>query len=246
MLEILTPLAIVIAATILMLRLGMIAEKFQLPVSKLSYINTQFKYQLLLLPVAMLVLAAAYALNTSNFSALAGMGNIAAPAKEVSWMGIAEGESWLNVGSNLTFFITLATLSFVYLQFRKTGGANLLLPYLPWVLLFSLMNSFAEEAIFRIGILVPLFGVIDTSYVLIISAVAFGAPHLRGMPNGMAGMLMAGLLGWILAKSVLETSGVFWAWGIHFLQDIVIYSALAMAAAKQSRDKLPEAAPALR
>jgi hypothetical protein len=43
---------------------------------------------------------------------------------------------------------------------------------------------------------------------------------------------MAGLLGWLLAKSVLETNGIFWAWCIHFLQDIVIFSAFVMAAAK--------------
>lgn len=42
---------------------------------------------------------------------------------------------------------------------------------------------------------------------------------------------MAGLLGWLLAKSVVETNGIFWAWFIHFVQDIVIFSAFVMAAA---------------
>lgn len=42
---------------------------------------------------------------------------------------------------------------------------------------------------------------------------------------------MAGLMGWLLAKSVAETNGIFWAWTIHFLQDVVIISALALAAA---------------
>ena len=50
---------------------------------------------------------------------------------------------------------------------------------------------------------------------------------------GIVGALMAGLLGWLLAKSVLETSGIFWAWLIHFLQDVVIYSAFIMAAANK-------------
>jgi len=29
-----------------------------------------------------------------------------------------------------------------------------------------------------------------------------------------------------LAKSILETKGIFWAWLIHFLQDIIIFTAL--------------------
>jgi membrane protease YdiL (CAAX protease family) len=104
-------------------------------------------------------------------------------------------------------------------------------PFLPWVLLFSLSNSFSEEVIYRLGVIVPLAGSVDTTYILLVCAIAFGAPHLRGMPNGIAGALMAGLLGWLLAKSVVETGGLFWAWFIHFLQDIVIFSALVMAAA---------------
>lgn len=31
-------------------------------------------------------------------------------------------------------------------------------------------------------------------------------------------------MGWLLAKSMLETGGFFWAWLIHFLQDILIFS----------------------
>jgi uncharacterized protein len=43
------------------------------------------------------------------------------------------------------------------------------------------------------------------------------------------GMLLAGFLGWLLAKSVFETQGLFWAWGIHFLQDVVIISAFIIS-----------------
>lgn len=45
---------------------------------------------------------------------------------------------------------------------------------------------------------------------------------------------MAGLLSGLLAKSVVETNGIFWAWFIHFLQDVVIFSAFVMAAANKS------------
>jgi len=233
--EVTLALVIVMGATAIILNLGRFAEKSPFSVSDLEYINTQSKYQILLLGVAMFVLFAIYFVNPANFLAFLALGNIAAPAKGVSWLGISDGESWLSLGASLSFFITLATSTFVYLQFRKSGGGpKQVVPFIPWVLLFSVTNSFSEEIVYRLGIIVPLVGSIDPAYILIISAAAFGAPHLRGMPNGIVGALMAGLLGWLLAKSMVETNGICWAWFIHFLQDIVIFSAFVMAAANKS------------
>lgn len=236
--EVALTLFIVIGATTVVLNLSRFAGKSPFFVSRLEYINTQLKYQALLLGVALLVLLALHFVNPANLSAFLAPGNVAAPAKEVSWMGITQGESWLGLGTSLTLFITAATSIFVYLQFRNSGGGlEKLLPFLPWVLLFSLSNSFSEEVIYRLGVVVPLVGAIDTSHILLISAIAFGAPHLRGMPNGIVGALMAGLLGWLLAKSVVETNGIFWAWFIHFLQDVVIFSAFVLAAANKSLNR---------
>lgn len=236
--EVTLALLIVIGATAVILNLNRFAERSPFSVSRLEYINAQSKYQALLSGVAMLVLLVLHFMNDGNLSAFFALGKIAAPAKEVAWLGITEGESWLGLGFSLSFFITFATSSFIYLQFRKTGGdLKRIVPYLPWVLLFSLANSFSEEVVYRLGIIVPLVGVVGTGYILIFSAVAFGAPHLRGMPNGIVGALMAGLLGWLLAKSVVEINGIFWAWFIHFLQDIVIFSAFVMAAANKSLDR---------
>jgi uncharacterized protein len=242
--EIVIALVIVIGATAVILNLSRFAEMSPFSVSELKYINTQSKYQALLFGVAMLVLLAIYLMKGANLSVFLTPGNIAAPAKEVSWLGISEGESWRSLGASLSIFITLATSTFVYLQFRKSGGIfKQLVPYLPWVLLFSLTNSFSEEVVYRLGVIVPLVGAVDTDYILLITAVAFGAPHLRGMPNGIVGALMAGLLGWLLAKSVIETNGMFWAWTIHFLQDIVIFSAFVMAAANTAFERdAPKAA----
>lgn len=233
--EVIIALVIVIGATAVILSLSQFAQRSPLSICGLEYINTQSKYQTLLLGVAMLVLLALYFVNEANFSAFLAPGNIAAPAKGVTWLGIAEGESWRSLGASLSFFITFATSTFVYLQLRKSAGdLKQILPYLPWVLLFSLSNSFSEEMVYRLGVIVPLVGSVDTDYILLISAIVFGAPHLRGMPNGIVGALMAGLLGWLLAKSVVETSGLFWAWSIHFLQDMVIFSAFVMAAINRS------------
>ena len=50
--------------------------------------------------------------------------------------------------------------------------------------------------------------------------------HYWGNPGGVVGMVVAAFLGWFLTKSILETKGIFWAWLIHFLQDVIIISAL--------------------
>lgn len=222
---------LVIGATAIVLNLNRWAQKKPYSLSRLHYINVQAKYQTLLLAVAFSVLLLLYLFNSSNFTRFLALGSPSAPAAAVALFGIAEGESWLTVGGSLTLFITLTTGTFVFLQFRKLkGGLTQLIPVMPYILLFSLSNSFVEEVIYRLGVIVPLAGAIEPQYILILSAIAFGAPHLRGMPNGIVGALMAGVLGWLLAKSMLETSGMFWAWGIHFVQDVVIFSGLVLNA----------------
>jgi len=176
-----------------------------------------------------------YLLNSESMVRFLSLGNISAPAGSVPIFGIKEGETWLSLGISLSFFITLVTAIFVYFQLKGSGvGWEQLSPMLGWVLLFSLMNSFSEEAIFRLGLAGSLHEVISPSGIMLLSAVVFGLAHYGGMPNGIIGMLMAGVLGWLLMKSVLETHGIFWAWSIHFLQDIVLFSALLLLNTKSS------------
>lgn len=233
--EIVFAFVLVIGATATIFNLPPISKRSPFRVSSLEYINTQSTYQAMLLGVALLVLLVLSFVNRDNLRTFLALGNIAAPAEGVSWMGISEGESWRSLGASLAFFITFATSAFVYAQLRKSGiSFRSLVPFLPWVLLFSFTNSFSEEAVYRLGVIVPLAGSLNTAYLLLFSAVAFGVSHFRGMPNGIVGVFMAGLLGWLLAKSVLETNGIFWAWCIHFLQDMVIFSAFVMQAASES------------
>lgn len=39
---------------------------------------------------------------------------------------------------------------------------------------------------------------------------------------------MAGVLGYVLCKATLETTGLGIAWVIHFVQDVIIFTALFM------------------
>ena len=223
-------LFVILIATLLMFKLSKIAKTNIFFKKKIAYINFQFVYQTGLLLLALIILLLLYLVNPVNFEHFINVGNISAPVESVYWLGIEEDETWLSLGLSLSFFITAITATFIYFQFRKSNiSFKSALPYLPWIILFSLTNSFAEEVIYRFGIIIPLYGSIDINLVLLISAFAFGLPHFKGMPSGIIGVMMASLLGWLLAKSVIETNGYFWAWGIHFLQDIVIITALLLS-----------------
>jgi len=229
--EVLVAIFIVFSATATISYLGRFSSYSLLSVSGLEFINKQFQYQVRLTGVAVVILLVVYFIDSSNFSNYLAFGDIAAIANSVPWLGISADETWLSLGISLAFFITLITFAIIYIQFRNfVGSIKTLIPYVPWVVLFSLSNSFSEEVVYRLGVIVPLAGKIDSNYIQIVSAVAFGLPHLRGIPSGILGAIAAGLLGWILTKSVLETHGIFWAWIIHFLQDLVIFSALVVEA----------------
>ena len=87
--------------------------------------------------------------------------------------------------------------------------------------------------IFRMGIVSPLKGLLQPMTIFIISAILYVLPHMAGMPSGLIGATMAGILGLILAKSLYETNGFFWAWIIHFLKDVIIIGTLFLMATKK-------------
>lgn len=243
--DVVIALIIVVLASVTIFKLNFLATKININLNHNSYLNNHSKYQLALLLLACFVMLLVYLQNPQNFNLLFSLGNISAPVEPVQWFGIGERQNWLFAGLYLSVLITSGTLLFVYIQFRKSAiQFSEILPYVFWIILFSLTNSFSEEAIFRLGVIVPLYGNLATSELVLLSAVIFGLVHFAGMPHGLIGMLMAGFLGWFLAKSVVETEGIFWAWLIHFLQDVVIYTGFIVATVSANRkaetiDKLP-------
>ena len=197
-------------------------------ISKNEFINFQINYQFCLVIISLFSLATTYHLNKENFANYFSFGNIAATSQEFKLFGIRKGDSWLKTGLSLSIFISLATaIFFMFLQLKKAPvDWSLLQNGMWWILLFSLTNSFAEEVIYRLGVVSPLRGLLSPITIFMISAILFGIPHLAGMPSGIIGAMMAGILGFVLAKSLYETNGLFWAWIIHFLQDVIIFSAL--------------------
>jgi membrane protease YdiL (CAAX protease family) len=225
--KIIAPILLAVSFTVGILFLSGHSHKIGIAISDNSYINFQINYQLLLLSIAGISMISSWLLNPESFKSILSIGNISAAGEELKIFGIKKGDTWLKTGISLSIIISLVTGIFMFFQLKGMSiDYSLLKTGLLWIVLFSLSNSFAEEMIFRVGINAPLRGLLSPNLIFLISAVVFGLAHFQGMPNGIIGMLLAGLLGYVLSKSVHETDGVFWAWIIHFLQDVIIIGSL--------------------
>ncbi len=217
---------VVALATLALLPLNrVVAPMLPLSVSENPAVNRMTAAQLLTLTLTGLVLLFIGAVNRQGFRKYWRLGDVAAPAEKVSWLGIRSSESWRKVGTSFAIIITLATGAFMYFGVYQNTPIQWM-PALPWVLLFSISNSFSEEMLTRFSLAAGLDGLLSGRTISLWSAAIFGGVHYFGTPGGVPGVLMAGFLGWLLAKSVLETKGFGWAWFIHFLQDVVIIFAL--------------------
>ena len=202
-----------------------IAPLLNLPISSNPAINRTAAAQLLSLGLAFWMVMMVRLINPDGFRKFWRLGNLAAPASAVKWLGIKENESWRSVGAGFATVITLTTAAFMWLGvYSNTPIAWL--DALPWVLLFSATNAFVEEMICRFSLVATLEGTLSKTAICWWSAGIFGSVHFFGTPGGVTGVLMAGFLGWLLAKSMSETRGIGWAWFIHFLQDVVILFAM--------------------
>jgi len=223
----LIPISFTVLFTIGLLFAGSLGKKLNFEISTNGYINGQVNYQIILLLITGISILVTYMLNPHNFNNFFSFGQISAVGEELKLLGIKKGDSWLKTGLSLSFVITTVTAIFMYFQLKNVNvDWSLLQDGIFWILVFSLTNSFGEEMIFRLGIVSPLKGLIAPMTIFLISAVLFGIPHFAGMPNGIIGATLAGILGFVLAKSMYETNGFFWAWFIHFLQDLVIIGSL--------------------
>ena len=225
--KIVTPIIIALLITVGILTLSGQANRIGITVGQNSFINFQINYQLVLLGFALFSMISSYVLNPESFKSFLSFGNISAKGEELKIFGIKKGDSWLKTGISLSIFISLVTALFMFFQLKGQNiDYGILKKGLFWVIIFSLTNSFSEEIIYRIGINGPLANRLSPNKIFIISAVIFGFAHFNGMPNGVIGIILAGLLGYVLSKSVQETNGIFWAWMIHFLQDLIIIGSL--------------------
>lgn len=193
-------------------------------------INKQIAYQSFTLAIAVVFICLLSITRDKSFRTYFRKGNISASILPEPIVGInpKPTENWLQFGRNFAVIISIVTAIVIYFQLIKNSSVSIVpvLKVLPFSLLFALVNSFVEESVTRFGVVVALDGVFSNKVIPFISAAIFGSVHYFGNPGGITGVLVAGFLGWLLCKSILEIKGIFWAWFIHFLQDVIIFSAI--------------------
>ncbi|MEI6362460.1 MAG: CPBP family intramembrane glutamic endopeptidase [Actinomycetes bacterium] len=191
-------------------------------------------------PVALLVALASVGLVrllVPDHADYLAVGDWSASASGLGILGVADGDSWMTVGLTFLVIMTAVTALVVWLQVgrgRVSGSAVLLA--VPWAVAFSIVNALTEELLFRLTIAEALGPVLAAGAVALISAVLFGIPHWFGNPGRLPGVLLAGFMGWFLTLSVLQTGGLGWAWAMHVVPDIVIFTML-VAAAQTARNR---------
>ncbi len=185
--------------------------------------------QSLRLMVTLVIIGALFILKKTRSAFFLVKGDMNALTEPVNWMGIKPGERWKQVGRNFSVILSLGTLTFLILAGRPPLDIALrALPFLPTILLAAMLNAFNEEMTYKASFLSVLEDVVGRNQALYLMAAYFGVGHFYGVPYGVIGVLMAGFLGWFLGKSMLETRGMGWAWFIHFWQDVLIFSFLAI------------------
>ena len=156
------------------------------------------------------------------------LGKLDAPITPVKWMGFPKPDPWWKFGGQYGFYIALGMGLVAWLVSRP--GLEMfsrIIPMLPGILLFAAMNAFNEEMTYRASMLATLETPVGYKNAWWLSAQYFGIAHFYGVPYGWLGIALATFNGWLLGKAMLETRGLFWAWWMHFLQDIVIFTFLA-------------------
>ena len=184
--------------------------------------------QSLRLLVTLLIIVALFIMMKTRKAFFLVMGDTSAPVEPVRLLGI-KNERWNTLGRNFAIIISSGTLAFLILAGRPPLDIVVrALPFLPAVLLAAVLNAFNEEMTYKASFLSVLENAVGKGQALWLMAAYFGIGHYYGVPYGVIGVVMAGFLGWFLGKSMLETRGLWWAWFIHFWQDVLIFAFLAI------------------
>ncbi|MFL6537325.1 MAG: CPBP family intramembrane glutamic endopeptidase [Chthoniobacterales bacterium] len=163
------------------------------------------------------------------------IGDMAARAEPIPWLGIRRRIRWTVFGPILLVVFGIALPSFLYFSLQPDLGACArVVQFLPWILLTAALNAANEEFQFRCVLLAHLRKIVTPAEAVLITAILFGVGHYYGQPSGAIGVVMASIAGWVWGKSMVETRGFGWAFVIHMVQDIVIFAFLAMTLASKS------------
>jgi membrane protease YdiL (CAAX protease family) len=224
---IIVPIAIGAGGLLSMSLIAYLLQNGTLPlwvISQHKIVNITFTMQIMVLPISFIAMTLAYLYSREGFKTFFSFGK-----------SLSKSNNWNFYGPITAASFTLGTAFLMSIGVTSQNGLinDSFFMLLPLVLLFSATNAWSEEIFSRFVIVAGLDGKVKPHTICWISAIIFGLPHFLGTPSGIFGVLMSGLLGWVLAKSVIETRGLGRALFIHFLQDVVIFGAGAMIIAGQ-------------
>ncbi len=152
---------------------------------------------------------------------------MAEPSKLI---GMKAPVPWTRIGSIFAIIFALGTATYIVLSTNPSLDLIIgVLPLLPVSIAIAAMNAFNEEFTLRAAPLSELAPAVGKGQALLLTTALFGLGHYYGIPSGVVGVALSGFLGWFLGKSMLETRGFVWAWLIHFVMDVFIFTSLAMA-----------------
>ena len=146
------------------------------------------------------------------------------PRVSISW-------GWL-LPIALLFSVGPVIANMVGVRHPDFATAGRILPLLPLLIAGAAVNTFSEEFLFRQVLLARLIPIIGPAQAIWLTALRFGIGHWFGNPSGLEGALLATIFGWFAAKSMLETRGSGWIWVVHLINDVVIFSLIAMTTAR--------------
>ena len=204
--------------------LGIIYIGRRLRPREFAFAAYQWRYQGLSLAAGLL----AWVVTGLTGTWVSFVGDFAAPVANLEWLGVSKADTWQSFGATIGVIMASGTLLVVWLQSGRGSGIHVghLLSALPLVLLFSAANALTEELIFRAALVQSMQSSVAPWGIALASALWFGGLHYFGNPGKIPGVLMAGFMAWLLTFSVVQTQGLFWAWFIHFVQDVVILAIL--------------------
>jgi membrane protease YdiL (CAAX protease family) len=188
--------------------------------------------QTLKLGIAGLMIAALLVLGYRRRQFFLTVGRLDAPMRPVRLLGFPRADPWRRFALIWGFGIAIVLGTILFVSAKPSGADFIaLVPLLPVVVIAAASNAFAEEMTYRAPMLSTLEPAVGSAHALWQAAVFFGVAHYFGIPGGLIGAASSVFMGWILGKAMLETRGLFWAWFIHFLSDVVIFSSVAVALA---------------
>ncbi len=184
-----------------------------------------------LIPTA-LMLIAAFIYGQTLKSLFLTKGDLSAPSA-IDLFGA--NATWTKLTPIFSVLFFAVTGIFLLLRLRVSGSEvwlAKLVPALPYLIMFPVLNSLIEEVRYRNVLLAMGTPVLGTASTLLMTTALFGLSHFVSFlgTSGSGGSWMAGLayalgaayIGWINGKSMLETHGTLAAWIMHASADLII------------------------